>query len=143
MSCLSAFRFPPSSSRRRRLRIFSGFSTSGRSAREKDCATSWRLFAQLRHPRKELVIVGPRSEPSGLEGISIPDDVRFTGVLKGDDLSQAYRTASVFVLPTLEEGLALVLGEALAHGTPVIATVNSGGADLFTDGEEGFLVPNP
>jgi len=98
-------------------------------------------FDRLRHPRKELVIAGPRSEPSGLEGVTIPSDVRFAGVLKGDDLARAYRAASVFVLPTVEEGLALVLGEALGHGTPVIATVNSGGADLFHDGEEGFLVP--
>jgi len=85
--------------------------------------------------------VGPRSQPSGLEGVTIPDGVRFAGVLKGEELARAYREASVFVLPTVEEGLALVLGEALSHGTPVIATVNSGGADLFRDGEEGFLVP--
>jgi starch synthase len=98
-------------------------------------------FTRLRHPKKELVIVGPRSTPSGLEGAAIPDGTRFAGVLKGAELARAYREADVFVLPTLEEGLALVLGEALAHGTPVIATVNSGGSDLFTDGVEGFLVP--
>jgi glycosyltransferase involved in cell wall biosynthesis len=94
-------------------------------------------FALLKHPKKELLLVGPRSEPSGLEDATI----RFAGVLKGDDLSRAYRAATVLVLPTLEEGLALVLGEALAHGTPVVATVNSGGEDLFQDGEEGFLTP--
>jgi starch synthase len=98
-------------------------------------------FDLLRHPHKELVIVGPRSEPSGLEGVAIPAGVRFTGVLKGEELAAAYRSAHVFVLPTVEEGLALVLGEALGHGTPVIATVNSGGSDLFEDGREGFLVP--
>ena len=98
-------------------------------------------FALLKHPRKELVIVGPRSQPSGLEDATIPANVRFAGVLKGEALAQAYDNATVFVLPTLEEGLALVLGEALAHGTPVIATLNSGGEDLFQDGEEGFLTP--
>lgn len=98
-------------------------------------------FSRLHHPWKELLVVGPRSEPSGLEGATIPEHVRFAGVLKGDDLARAYAGATVLVLPTLEEGLALVLGEAMAHGTPVIATVNSGGADLFHDGEEGFLVP--
>jgi glycosyltransferase involved in cell wall biosynthesis len=98
-------------------------------------------FARLRHPRKELALVGPRSTPSGLEDVTIPDGVRFAGVLKGEELARAYREASVLVLPTIEEGLALVLGEALSHGTPVITTVNSGGADLFRDGDEGFLVP--
>lgn len=98
-------------------------------------------FARLDHPGKELLIVGPRSAPDGLEGMAIPANVTFAGVLKGIDLARAYSAASVLVLPTLEEGLALVLGEALSYGTPVIATVNSGGADLFTDGVEGFLVP--
>ena len=98
-------------------------------------------FALFRHPKKELLVVGPRSDPSGLEGATVPEHVRFAGVLKGEALARAYREASVFVLPTLEEGLALVLGEALAHGTPVITTVNSGGANLFQDGEEGFLTP--
>jgi glycosyltransferase involved in cell wall biosynthesis len=101
----------------------------------------FEAFSRLRHPRKELLIVGPTAKPTGLEGVTVPDGTRFLGVLKGDDLARAYRNASVFVLPTVEEGLALVLGEALSFGLPVIATENSGGADLFTDGEEGFLVP--
>jgi glycosyltransferase involved in cell wall biosynthesis len=45
------------------------------------------------------------------------------------------------VLPSIEEGLALVQGQALACGCPVIATTNTGAADLFTDGVEGFIVP--
>ena len=44
-------------------------------------------------------------------------------------------------MPSLDEGMALVQGQALACGCPVIATTNSGGADLFTDGIEGFIVP--
>ena len=39
------------------------------------------------------------------------------------------------------EGLAMVQGEALACGCPVIASTNTGGKDLFTDGKEGFIVP--
>jgi starch synthase len=37
--------------------------------------------------------------------------------------------------------LALVQGQALACGCPVIASTNTGGQDLFTDGVEGFIVP--
>ena len=101
----------------------------------------FEAFANLKHPRKELWIVGPTTHQSGIENLTPPDGTRFFGVLKGDDLARAYQQATVFVLPTVEEGLALVLGEALSHGVPVIATENSGGADLFDDGEEGFLVP--
>jgi len=98
-------------------------------------------FARLRHPKKELWIAGPRTKQTGLEGLQSPEGTRFCGVLKGEQLAQAYLGASVFVLPTIEEGLALVIGEALSFGLPVITTVNSGGADLFQDGREGFLVP--
>src|SRR6202044_1415724 len=48
-------------------------------------------FAPVRHPKKELVLVGPRSQPSGLEGAAIPEGVRFAGVLKGAELARAYR----------------------------------------------------
>ena len=98
-------------------------------------------FKKLRHPKKELWIVGPQTEQTGIEDMTPPEGTRFLGILKGEDLSRAYRSCHVFVLPTLEEGQALVIGEALAHGLPVIATVNSGAEDLFKDGSVGFLVP--
>jgi glycosyltransferase involved in cell wall biosynthesis len=98
-------------------------------------------FSRIRHPKKELVIVGPRAKQTGIDDIHPPAGTRFLGVLKGDALAQAYREASVFVLPTVEEGLALVIGEALSFGLPVVTTFNSGGADLFQDRKEGFLIP--
>jgi glycosyltransferase involved in cell wall biosynthesis len=47
----------------------------------------------------------------------------------------------VFVLPSIEEGLALVQAQAMACGCPVIASTNTGAADLFESGLEGFEVP--
>jgi len=38
--------------------------------------------------------------------------------------------------------LALVLGQAMACGCPVLATTATGAEDLFTDGVEGFIVPD-
>jgi len=98
-------------------------------------------FDRLHHPRKELWIVGPRTRQTGIENMKPPEGTRFFGPLKGEELARAYHDSSVFVLPTVEEGLALVLGEALSFGLPVVTTVNSGGANLFEDGREGFLVP--
>ena len=88
-----------------------------------------------------LKLVGPQAEVSGIADLQLPDNVQFTGVLKGEALEQAYRGADVFCLPTLEDGFGLVLGEALSYGLPVITTTNSGGLDLLTDGEEGFIIP--
>lgn len=98
-------------------------------------------FRLLSHPNKKLVIVGPESNPNGLADIVIPDGVVFTGILKGQELEAAYKSASVFCLPSIEEGLALVLGEALSFGVPIIATENTGADDIIIDSEEGFIVP--
>jgi glycosyltransferase involved in cell wall biosynthesis len=101
----------------------------------------FEAFRALRYPKKELIIVGPTTHQTGLENAKPPENTHFLGVLKGDALEQVYQHASVFVLPSIEEGLALVLGEALSFGTPVIATENSGASDLFTDRQEGFIIP--
>jgi len=98
-------------------------------------------FNRLDHPNKEFIIVGPQTVVTGLEKTTIPAEVKFTGVLKGEDLKNQYRQASCFILPSLEEGLALVQGEALSFGLPLLITTNTGGADLITDGVEGFIVP--
>jgi len=98
-------------------------------------------FRQLNHPFKKLTIVGPETKITGLNGVLIPEGVVFTGVLKGEELENVYKQASVFCLPSIEEGLALVLGEALSFGLPIIATINSGAEEIITEGEEGYIVP--
>lgn len=98
-------------------------------------------FNALVLKNKKLIIVGPKSLVSGIEDIILFDNIIFKGVLKGSDLANAYTTADVFCLPTIEEGMALVQGEALSYGLPVITTTNSGGDELITDGQEGFIVP--
>ncbi|TRW24635.1 glycosyltransferase family 4 protein [Flavobacterium zepuense] len=98
-------------------------------------------FNEFNHPNKKLVIVGPKAKVTGLEGIIIPEGATFTGTLKGDELEKAYKSADVFCLPSIEEGLALVLGEAMSYGLPIIATENTGATDIIEDGKDGFIVP--
>jgi starch synthase len=97
-------------------------------------------FRQLKHPKKEFVIVGPRAGVTGLEKTELPKGVVFTGTLKGNDLKEQYKKASVFVLPSLEEGLALVQLEALSFGVPILITTNTGGDDIIKNGQQGFIV---
>ena len=52
-----------------------------------------------------------------------------------------YSGGSVLVLPSIEDGFGLVIGQALACGIPVIATTHSGGPDAIEDGVTGFVVP--
>ena len=62
---------------------------------------------------------------------------------RGDwaELYRYYSQGSIFVIASIEEGLALVQAQAMACGLPVIATTNTGAEDLFSDGVEGFVVP--
>jgi starch synthase len=51
------------------------------------------------------------------------------------------RRHDVFVFPSLFEGFALVILEAMAQGLPIITTRNSGGTMAVDDGTSGFIIP--
>jgi glycosyltransferase involved in cell wall biosynthesis len=51
------------------------------------------------------------------------------------------RSCDVFCLPSIVEGRALVMQEAMSQGLPLIITPNTGGEDLIEEGVTGFLVP--
>jgi glycosyltransferase involved in cell wall biosynthesis len=56
------------------------------------------------------------------------------------ELLKAYHEADLFVLPSLAEGFAHVLLEAMASGLPVLSTTNTAAPDLIEPGIEGFVV---
>ncbi|KXB09558.1 hypothetical protein AKJ60_00085 [candidate division MSBL1 archaeon SCGC-AAA385M11] len=66
-------------------------------------------------------------------------------ILKGpkpqNELYKYYSQGSVFVMPSIQEGLAMVQPQAMACGLPLICTTNTGGEDLIDEGKEGFVVP--
>jgi starch synthase len=99
-------------------------------------------FSRIKHPRKRLRIVGGISkEMEILLPKSSMENVEILGIVPQSKLSQMMSSSHVLVLPSIEEGLALVQGQALACGCPVIATKATGAEDLFTDGVEGFILP--
>jgi starch synthase len=99
-------------------------------------------FARVRHPRKRLRIIGPVFAHMKPLLPRLPrENVEIVGAVGRADLIRYLSTSHAMVLPSLEEGLALVQGEAMACGCPVIATPNTGSEDLFTNGQEGFIVP--
>jgi glycosyltransferase involved in cell wall biosynthesis len=101
-----------------------------------------KAFAKLQHPNKRLRVIG--SMPPEFEPVlaTLPQEqVEFLGALPQAELAGYMSTSHVMVLPSIEEGLALVQGQALACGCPVIATTATGAEDLFSDGVEGFIVP--
>ncbi len=61
--------------------------------------------------------------------------------IPNDILLSAYKSSDVFVSPSLIEGFALVLIEAMASGLPIIATNVPGNEDAIINGKNGFFVP--
>lgn len=61
--------------------------------------------------------------------------------LPNAQILEQMRRHDVLVLPSLFEGFALVISEALSQALPVIATPNSGATECIRDGVDGFLVP--
>jgi starch synthase len=101
-----------------------------------------QAFAQLRHPNKRLRIVGGLSGEIRDVLPRLPkDNVEFVGHVQQDGLATLMSSSHVMVLPSIEEGLALVQAQALACGCPLICSTNTGGEDLINDGVEGFVVP--
>ena len=64
----------------------------------------------------------------------------FFGHKSFSSLPKYYSKSSVFCIPSIHDGLALVIPQALACGLPVICTKNSGGSEFVKNGVNGFLV---
>ena len=58
-----------------------------------------------------------------------------------NELVEDLQRSDVFVLPSLTEGFAQVILEAMACGVPVITTANTCAPDVLTDGVQGFILP--
>ena len=90
-----------------------------------------------------LDIVGDGSERSSLESISrslgLENVVEFHGMR--DDVPTVLATASLFVLPSVTEGISLTLLEAMATGLPVVACDVGGNPEVVAHEETGILVP--
>jgi glycosyltransferase involved in cell wall biosynthesis len=67
--------------------------------------------------------------------------VSFAGMIPRQDLVQSYYDADVFVFPSIwNEGFGIPPVEAMAAGTPVVATPSGAVAETVRDGETGYLV---
>jgi len=88
----------------------------------------------------EMTLVGRRMHSSIPESAALSRWQWFPS-LPHDEVLRQMALHDVLVLPSLHEGFALVLLEAMSQGLPVIATSNTGIGDVLTDEREGFLIP--
>jgi glycosyltransferase involved in cell wall biosynthesis len=117
----------------------------GRLTQAKDFPTLIRAFALVRKERPaRLMILGEGEERPKLEALvrelRLEEDVALPGFV--DNPYKYMKRAAVFVLSSRWEGFGIVLVEAMALGTPVVATdCPSGPAEILENGKWGRLVP--
>jgi len=103
------------------------------------------LAALARVPRVALLVLGDGPERAALERraaqLDLSDRVRFLGAGTRDDVMVLFRAVDAALLTSAWENLPHTLLEALAAGTPVIATAVGGIPEVVRDGENGLLVP--
>jgi len=96
-------------------------------------------FKQLALPNAELVLVGSVQENFKPILAKYSDNVVCAGPVPHQHLARYYSNASLFVLPSIQDGFAMVVAEAMACGLPVIISENVGAKDIVRDNVDGFI----
>lgn len=112
----------------------------GRVSPRKGVHYLFPAWQKLQLPEAELLLVGLNEFPENYLQ-QYQEKVRFVPSVPHASLNNYYSSANVLVLPTLVEGMPLVVLEAMACGIPIITTPNSGIGDIITNGVEGFIIP--
>lgn len=99
------------------------------------------LFRQI--PKLRLLLLGEGQERKRLEeqarGLAVHDRVVFAGFHK--NVRPWIQACEVLINPSLTEGVPNAILEAMALGTPVVATAVGGVPDLIHNGKSGLLIP--
>jgi len=90
-----------------------------------------KAFLKASIPNSELILIGNYdSNIYKFIGAS-SKKIKLIGHINQNKLVNYYQNSSVFVMPSIEEGMAMVQIQALACGLPLICTTNTGGEDLL------------
>ena len=113
----------------------------GRVAPEKDLDILMDTARNLPAPYKDKVhwlIVGEGPLLKKLQEEKLPN-VTFTGYVHGSELANIYATSTLFIFPSTTETFGNVVLEALACGTPVVASKSGGVQEIIQHGKTGIL----
>jgi colanic acid/amylovoran biosynthesis glycosyltransferase len=120
----------------------------GRLCEQKGQLALLDAFGQVvaKHPAARLVLAGDGEMRPVLEeriaALGIGQAVRITGWISSAEVRRELLAARALVLPSLQEGLPVVIMEAMALRRPVISTFISGIPELVIPAENGWLIPS-
>jgi hypothetical protein len=97
----------------------------------------------LKLPNSELIFIGDISNDFKqiIKKYLNIKNIKFIKKQNQERLKFFYNIADLFVLCSIEEGLAMVQAQAMACGLPVICTTNTGGSEVIDDGINGYVIP--
>ena len=114
---------------------------AGSITRRKGVQYLLQAFKELNLKPAELILIGGMGE-DGEEILSAYRNFyKYLPFLNQEDLAKYHHASDIFVFPTLLEGFAQTVLEAMACGTPVITTPHAGFNEIVSDHFNGFLVP--
>ena len=97
-----------------------------------------------KYPNLFLKIMGEGNEEENLKklvkDLRLEKQVEFLGRIPRENTVGYYQEASLFVMPSLNEGMSNAMLEALSCGLPLIATDTGGSTELIEEGKNGFIV---
>ncbi len=117
----------------------------GRVAEEKNIDFLMRVVHRLkpRLPNLQFLIAGEGAAKKGLEKMAdelgMSDYVHFAGYLSKEDWRDCYAGSNLFVFASVTETQGLVVTEAMAAGTPVVAVGELGIKDVMATGRGGLV----
>lgn len=112
----------------------------GSMGQRKGLGDLFKAMQLLNNPNIELVVLGSLLAPMEFYKNAFPNFI-YEPVRSHPEILKFMRTCDVLCLPSIVEGRALVMQEAMSQGLPIIITPNTGGADLIIENETGFLIP--
>jgi 1,2-diacylglycerol 3-alpha-glucosyltransferase len=120
----------------------------GRVAFEKNIAFLLRMAVELREMQPEVLLVvageGPAEESLHKlsKELNLQQNIQFIGYMdRNTELNGCYKAADVFVFSSKSETQGLVIIEAMAQGTPVVAIAELGTKSILIEGEGALIAP--
>ena len=120
----------------------------GRVAFEKNIHFLLKMVKLLSEVMPEVLFVitgeGPAeaSLHAAVSALGIKNNVQFIGYLnRENELNACYKAADIFIFASKSETQGLVLLEAMAQGTPVVAIAELGTASILIEGEGAMIAP--